>query len=99
VYYKVERTWLTDRDGHSHQSTDRLPHMISSDSAQGAAMAFVSADHASLLGPIGQITGDKATATAIDGGRVYVVFVERASDSLGDPVRDSREGEPHSPGR
>ncbi|MGZ8867430.1 MAG: hypothetical protein ACXW2P_03725 [Thermoanaerobaculia bacterium] len=84
MYYKVERTWLTDRDGHSQQRTDRLPHMVSAESAEGAAMAFVSGDHANLLGPIGRIAGDKATATAVDRGRVYVVFVERASDSLAD---------------
>jgi hypothetical protein len=93
VYYRIERTYLTDRDGHSKQSTDRIPHLVSADSAQAAVMAFVSGDRASLLGPVSEISGDKATATAIDAGRVYVVFVERASDSLSDRKRDPRDND------
>ena len=93
MFYRIERTWLTDRDGHSKQSTDRMPHMVAADSAPAAVRAFISGDRATLLGPVSEITGDKATATAIDAGRVYVVFVERASDSLADRKRESREGD------
>lgn len=91
MYYKIERTWLTDRDGHSQQTADRLPHMVSADSAPAAVMAFVSGDRARLLGPVSEIAGDKAAATAMDAGRVYVLFVERASDSLGDRRRNPRD--------
>lgn len=90
MYYKIERTWLTDRDGHSKQSVDRLPHMVAADSAPAAVAAFVSSDRASLLGAVSEISGDRATATATDAGRVYVVFVERAADSVADRLDDDR---------
>lgn len=99
MYYKVSRTWLTDRDGHSEQSTDRLPHMIAAESAEGGATAFVAENRGKLLGPVAEIMGDKATATAVDGKRVYVVFVERASESLTDPMMNARQREREFPSR
>lgn len=99
MFYRIERTWLTDPDGHSKQSADRIPHMVAADSAPAAVTAFVSAGRASLLGPVSAIAGDKATATAMDAGRVYVVFVERASDSLSDRQHDSRDDDRAAPNR
>jgi hypothetical protein len=84
MFYKIERTFLTDAGGNSARSTDRLPHMIAADSANAAAAAFVARDHGTMLGNISDLPGDKATATAADRGRVFVVFVERASDSIND---------------
>ena len=99
MYYKIERTFLTNTEGRSEQNSDRLPYMVSAESAQAAALAFITSDHGNLLGPISQISGDKATATAAAGGQVYVVFVERAVDSIGDRKRDDRDedgpGSPH----
>ena len=91
MYYKIERTFLTDRGGHSQPNSDRLPYMVSAESAQAAALAFITREQGNLLGPISQITGDKATATAARGGQVYVVFVERAADSIGDRKREDRD--------
>ena len=91
MYYKIERTFLTNPDGLSQQSSDRLPYMVSAESAQSAALAFITRDQANLLGPISQVAGDKATATAARGGQVYVLFVERAADSIGDRKREERD--------
>lgn len=93
MFYRIERIWLTDRDGHSKQSADRMPYMVSAESAPAAVKAFVAGERVSLLGAVTEISGDKATATAMDAGRVFVVFVERASDSLGDRKRDPRESD------
>lgn len=87
MFYKVERTFLTDASGNSARSTDRLPHMIAADSANAAAAAFVTRDQGKMLGAVSDLPGDKATATALDQGRVFVVFVERASDSINDAPR------------
>ncbi len=73
--------------------------MVSADSAPAAVMAFLSGDRSSLLGPVSPISGDKATATVIDAGRVYVVFVERASDSLSDRKHDPRDDDRAAPNR
>ena len=96
MYYKIERTFLTDRDGRSQQNSDRLPYMVSAQSAQGAALAFIARDEANLLGPVSQVSGDKATATAARGGQVYVLFVERAADSIGDQKHEDRDDGPRS---
>jgi hypothetical protein len=81
MFYKVDRTYLTDGTGHSNLQLSP-PYIVTADSAHAAAIAFVTHERAKLLGSVSELQGDKATATASIDGRVYVVFVQRGLESL-----------------
>jgi hypothetical protein len=82
VYYRIDRTYLTDEAGKYQRAHDSKPYLVPADSAGAAAVAFITNEMASLVGPVSMLPGDKATATAEVGHRVYVIFIERAAESV-----------------
>jgi hypothetical protein len=86
MYYRVERAYLTDASGKSDHRVDSPPYLVAGASALAAAQTFIADDHATLLGTISELPGDKAIATAKADERVYVVFAQRAVEAL-DAVR------------
>ncbi|HEU4520530.1 MAG TPA: hypothetical protein VFT12_00925 [Thermoanaerobaculia bacterium] len=82
MYYKIDRTYLTDGEGKYDRHHDATPYLVPGDSASASAIAFVSHEHAELLGVITPLPGDKATAMAQIGHRVYVIFIERAAEAI-----------------
>ena len=82
MYYRVERTYLTNVLGKYDRTPDRKPYLVLAGDASAAATAFVTDEHGHLLGPVTPLRGDKATATAAAGQRVFVIFVERAQDAI-----------------
>ena len=82
MYYRVERTYLTDEAGRAQTAVDRRPYMIVADTARDAALVFVTHDGGQVVGTISDLTGDKATATAVASSRMYVIFVERGAESI-----------------
>jgi hypothetical protein len=80
VYYSVERVYLGDGEAEERRRSPR--HLISANSAQDAARAFIESEGASMIGSVSALRGDKATATAVHDGKAYVVFVERGADSI-----------------
>lgn len=66
--------------------SERQAHKVSAESAQVAALDFISGDHARLLGSLKELPGGEITGTAWRDGRVYVFFV--------DPWRDN--GDAHT---
>ncbi len=90
MYYKIERTYVTDEEGRSCSQVQLTPLLLPADNAPGAVAAFVVADGAlTQLGDITHLRGDNAVATLTKGRRVMVIFVQRAAESLG-----GRNGEP-----
>ncbi|HUP49906.1 MAG TPA: hypothetical protein VNA04_14055 [Thermoanaerobaculia bacterium] len=89
MYYKIERTYLTDADGDSHCRVDAKPHLVPATSAPAAAAAFIAGEQATLLGGASGLPGDKATATGSSGRGVFVIFIERAAEAIRD-VRPER---------
>ena len=87
VYYKVDRTYLTNAAGDSEQQHDKTPYFVSAGSASGAAAAFVADERGRLLGGISAFAGDKATATAWANGRLYILFVQRGAEAVATPDR------------
>ena len=83
MYYKVDRTYLTNAEGDSEQQHDKTPYFIAASDAPSAAAAFVTNENARLLGGVSAFAGDKATATAWVDGRLYIVFVQRGAESIG----------------
>jgi hypothetical protein len=56
--------------------------MISAASASAAALSFISDEGGELVGEIGDLPGDKATATADRAGRLFVIFVQRGAEAI-----------------
>lgn len=83
--YRVSRTYITDSDGRSERLVDTTPHLVPAASARLAALAFIAMEGGVLVGPVSDVPGDSATATASCGGRVYVVLVERLQESFAPP--------------
>ena len=76
--YLVRRTNIRGTAGDSTIRRDRSPHTINEDSARSAALSFITADNARLLGVISDLPEeDEATACAWREGRVYVILVQR----------------------
>ena len=82
MYYRIERTYLTNAAGDSEQEHDKVPYFVAAGSASAAASAFVSDDRGRLLGGVSTFPGDKATATAWSNGRLYILFVQRGAEAL-----------------
>ena len=82
VYYKVERTYLTNLEGESEQQHDKTPYFVSASDSSAAATSFVSGENARLLGGVSAFAGDKATATAWCDGRLYIIFVQRGVEAI-----------------
>ena len=82
MYYKIDRTYLTDGEGKYQRVHDATPYLVPAGSAMASAIAFITHESAAAIGPITQLPGDKATATAQVGQRVYVIFIERAAESI-----------------
>jgi len=85
VYYKVDRTYLTNAAGDSEQQHDKTPYFVAASNAPAAAAAFVTNENARLLGGVSAFAGDKATATAWRDGRLYIVFVQRGAEAIKSP--------------
>jgi hypothetical protein len=85
VYYKVDRTYLTNTEGDSEQQADKTPYFVAASDAPSAAAAFITNESARLLGGVSAFTGDKATATAWRDGRLYIIFVQRGIESMTAP--------------
>jgi hypothetical protein len=83
--YRVSRTYITDVGGHSNRLIDQTPHVVPAASARLAALAFIAMEGGVLVGPVSDVPGDSATATASVRGRVYVVLAERANEALAPP--------------
>ena len=91
VYYKIDRTFVTDADGRSARQYDLTPILVPAESAQGAVDSFlVTEDGVQLLGNVTVLAGDKAIATLGSGRRVFVIFVQRAAEAIHRPARESR---------
>ena len=82
MYYKIERTYLTNAEGDSEQLSDKTPYFVAASDASSAAAAFVTNENARLLGGVSSFAGDKATATAWRDGRLYIVFVQRGAEAI-----------------
>ena len=82
MYYKVERTYLTNAEGDSEQLADKTPYFVAASDASAAASAFVTNESARLLGGVSAFVGDKATATAWCDGRRYIIFVQRGAEAI-----------------
>jgi len=74
--YEIKRLYLTDTEGHPRQSVESAG-LVDAESAKEAAVAFVRQEGARLLGPVCDAPGDQCTATAWNGGRLYVITVWR----------------------
>ena len=83
--YRISRTYITDSDGHSQRLIDTTPHVVPAASARLAVLAFIAMEGGLLVGPVGDVPGDSATATASLRGRVYVVLAERAAETFAPP--------------
>ena len=84
MYYRVGRTYITDAQGRSVTAVDPRPYLVSAESASTAALSFLEAEKSPMIGAVSEIQGDKATATASrsEDRRVFVIFVERAAESI-----------------
>ena len=82
VYYKIDRTYLTNAEGESEQQHDKTPYFVAAANSSAAAAAFVTNESARLLGGVSPLTGDKATATAWVDGRLYIIFVQRGAEAI-----------------
>jgi hypothetical protein len=82
VYYKVDRTYLTNAEGESEQQHDKTPYFVAASDSATAAAAFVTNESARLLGTVSAFAGDKATATAWVDGRLYIIFVQRGAEAI-----------------
>jgi hypothetical protein len=85
VYYKIERTYLTDAEGGHEQQADKTPYFVAATDASSAASAFISNENGRLLGAVSGFAGDKATATGWIDGRLYIIFVQRGAESIQAP--------------
>ena len=92
MYYKIDRTYVTDADGRSARQYDVTPILVPADNAPGAIASYLASDgEMRQLGNVTALAGDKAVATLSIGRRVLVVFVQRAAESL---VRASQDAMP-----
>lgn len=82
MYYKVDRTFLTNAEGESEQQHDKTPYFVAASDSAAAAAAFVTNESARLLGTVSAFTGDKSTATAWVDGRLYIIFVQRGAEAI-----------------
>ena len=82
MYYKIDRTYLTNAEGESEQQHDKTPYFVAASDSPAAAAAFVANESARLLGTVSAFTGDKATATAWVDGRLYIIFVQRGAEAI-----------------
>ena len=82
VYYKIERTFLTNAAGESEQQSDKTPYLVNASDAAAAARLFVSDERGRLLGEPTSFAGDKSSATAWLDGRLYIIFVQRGLEAL-----------------
>ena len=82
MLYRVDRTYLTDAEGRSHRQYDMTPYFLSADDAADAVSRFINADDALLFGTVSRLAGDKATGSATNGRRFFVVFAQRGAESI-----------------
>ena len=85
MYYKIERTYLTDAEGGNEQQPDKTPYFVAASDASSAASAFIANESGRLLGAVSSFAGDKATATGWVDGRLYIVFVQRGAEAIASP--------------
>jgi hypothetical protein len=87
--YRVSRTFITDSNGRMERLVDPAAHLVPAASARLAALAFIAMEGGVLVGPVSDVPGDSATATASCSGRFYVVLAERSHESVAprSPVR------------
>lgn len=85
--YRVKRTYVESTAGESTMRSDRRAHRVSAESAKSAALDFISADHARLLGALKELPSGEVIGTAWRDGRVYVFFV--------DPWEEEGDGKAH----
>jgi hypothetical protein len=83
--YRISRTYITDAAGRSNRLVDQTPHLVPAASARLAALAFIAMEGGVLVGPVSDVPGDSATATASLRGRFYVVLAERANEAFTPP--------------
>jgi hypothetical protein len=89
MYYRVERTYLTNASGVSEQTSDQRPYLVSGRTSAEAAIAFLEQERARLLGSVSTLAGDKALATATGEGRLFVVFVQRGVEAVASGLDDT----------
>ena len=73
--YEVERLFLTDVAGNPMEPHDPEMHAIEASSSKAAAMRFLEAEGARLLGSICDAPGDQCTAIGWRDGRAYAITV------------------------
>ena len=91
MYYKIERTYLTNLQGESEQQHDKTPYFVSASDSSAAATTFVTNESARLLGGVSAFAGDKSTATAWRDGRLYIIFVQRGVEAIASPLDDAKD--------
>lgn len=82
MYYRIERTYLTDADGVSRRDYDLRPWLVAAADAENAIDAFVQGEGGILSGMTSPLPGDKAMGSATREGRFYILFAQRASESV-----------------
>ena len=90
MYYRIERTYLTDADGRSDRTYDLAPYMVSAEGSTAAAIAFITSENGKVIGSISTLAGDRSVATGIAGRRVFVLFVQRGIEAM-ESVRGAPE--------
>lgn len=83
MYYRIERTYLTDAKGSSLREYDLRPYLISALDADAAIESFVREEGGTLSGVTSPLPGDKAMGSATREGRFYIVFAQRAAETVG----------------
>lgn len=76
MQFRIKRTYVESTAGESTMRSDRAMHRVDADSAESAALSFITADHARLLGVLKELPSGEVTGTAWRDGRVYVIFVD-----------------------
>jgi hypothetical protein len=81
IVFAIEQSFLTDDSGAPvRRPVTVYRKTLQAQSARGAVVAFIEADHARLLGSVSDYPGERATAVAWKNGALYTVAAERTSD-------------------
>gem|GEM_PF-6042893 len=80
MLYSVERTFITDAEGHSSREYDAAPHRIEAEDAPAAILEFLFVNGGTPVESPSRLPGDKAIATVVLGKRCFVLFAQRSAE-------------------
>ncbi len=81
MLYVLERTFITDADGHSAREYDLVAHRLEAEDATAAILEFLFVNGGTPVGSPNRLPGDKAVATAAFGKRCFVLFAQRSAEA------------------